>query len=258
MLFGLGALAWSISIGGHELLGHGGVCFIDSACTWKHADAMYFDGDQTAGAWVNLQRAAGSFFNILLAMLAAVWLRFKRPGGVEMQVLLWILLLVNLFQSGSYIAFGQFIDPGMDWAKLSLAISPAGSGGLVVLIFGAILIISGVVLGWRLFPGSKSCEPLTFASRSKILAIPYLGCSFVAIAASLLVPADNRLYMLMGGIGGSMSFLIWMPLMTFLPGASRRFSQLREPLGFDSRIFALSVLVALVYIFILGPGVSFS
>jgi hypothetical protein len=258
MLMALGALAWAVSIGGHELLGHGGICFVDSACTWNYADAMYFDGNQAEGAWTNLQVAAGSVFNILLAFSAATWLRFRQPTDVAVYLFLWILLLVNLFQSGSYIAFGQFIDSGMDWARLSKVISPGGFGGLVVLAIGTALIITGAVLGFRLFPGPKNNTPLTLSGRLKILFLPYLGCSIVAIAASLLVPADDRFYMLMGGIGGSMSFLIWMPLMAFIPQARGRLSQLQEPLDFDLRIFAISILAALGFIFVLGPGIDFS
>ncbi len=43
-IFLFACAAWSLCIGAHELLGHGGVCAVDPHCAWYYADAMYFHG----------------------------------------------------------------------------------------------------------------------------------------------------------------------------------------------------------------------
>lgn len=260
LLFLIGMAIWSITIGGHELIGHGGVCAIDPGCQWISANAMYFDGTRKSGVWGDLIRAGGSIFNILLAMLASIWL-YRKPNMQHIyKVSLWLMLTINFFSAGSYIGFGWLIHEGMDWAILSASL-PQPLGHILVSILGAIFILSGFYLSRRFYPGSSNLK-----NRAKLWLVPMLGCVFVAVTASLVMPTDNRLMMVQGGIGGSFGFLFWMVIQVFLPAPqhiskSQIATTATSTIGQDSNnygaIIAVCILLTSFYLLVLTPGLDF-
>ena len=264
LLFILAMGVWSFAIGGHELLGHGGVCAIDFGCDWLYADAMYFEGSRRNGFMMHLNRAGGSIFNFLFAIVAVLLLWRKPLINHLFRLVLWMSLTVNLFQSGSYIGFGWLIHPGMDWAKLSL-LMPQAYGHIVVTLLGGIIITAGFVLSRCFYPAENNLK-----SKLKMLVIPLLGCAFVAITASIVMPTDDRVLMIQGGIGGSLGFLFWMIILAFLPmPRSRRSleivdtiqltnSQEKPKLSLQTKLILLSILLTAFYLGVLTPGINFS
>jgi hypothetical protein len=254
MILALSAMVWSIAIGGHELIGHGGVCAIDPGCDWVAADAMYFDGTRKAGPWLDLQRAAGSGFNILLAIIAALWLWRWSPRQMWLQVTLWLTVVVNLFDSASYIAFGWLIHPGMDWARLATTIEPVWAGRTTVMSLGGTCLILGLYLGRKLWPAALG-DIRTRRSGLRTVGLVYLACGIVAVVASLQVPHPDRMMMLSGGIGGSFGFMFWLlPLGLMAPRSTSRPVLLKT----HGAVLAAACSVSALYVFGLGPGIQFA
>ena len=268
-LFILSIGVWSLSIGGHELIGHGGVCAIDPGCDWQYADAMYFDGSRREGVMADLIRAGGSIFNILLALLATVILGRKTNLDHSTRLVLWLILTINLFQSGSYIAFGWLIHPGMDWAILSQRL-PSPWGSIAVTFMGGAVILASFILSRRFYPGANR-----LSQKCKNLVIPVIACACVAVSASLILPTDDRLLMIQGGIGGSIGFLFWMIIQAVLPlPQSMNLSQTnterqltenkiaeaeKNRMQIDSHwvYLAISLTLTLLYLLVLSPGLNF-
>ena len=257
MLFSFAAASWAIAVGGHELIGHGGICAIDTGCEWVSANGMYFDGTRKDGAWGNLIRAGGSIFNVLLGLFAAFWLFKKTPSSSKVQLFLWVLMTINLFQAGSYIGFGWMIHEGMDWAILSHKLFPQGTGETVVSIIGISIILMAIYLCRKLLPNFQSLK-LKFLDKLYLIIVPYITSMVVSVSASILVPHPDRWLMISGGIGGSLGFLFWMLIVPILPTPDNQLVQNESGVEFNLGVFIGCVLLGLAYIFILGPGINFS
>jgi hypothetical protein len=241
----IGGAMWSVAITGHELIGHGGICAIDPNCTCVYADAMYFHGDLRDGAWTTMWRAAGSSVNVAIGIAIAWRLRTRPLRSFIAHLALWQLMAVSILQSGSYIAFGWAIDPGMDWAQIVAGSrDPAGARRMVILV-GAALIVLGVVFCSR---------SLADKNRLRTVLWSYIGFAVVGVCAATQVPTDNRIYMLMGGIGSSALFMSWLFLAVFPIGTPRPAPHRR---GSELIARSTAAIVIAAYVFVLGPGVSF-
>ncbi len=251
LAFLISGAAWSFAIGAHELLGHGGHCALDPDCSWKYVDAMYFDGEYASGVVDDWQRASGSLVQMGLALVAALILRVAPPRGFGAYCFLWALAAAGLIQSGAYIAFGWLIHPGMDWAQL---VEKAGGGPMqkgVATAGGALIILIGILIARRLMPraeargGDFTGPPLVIAA--------YLGFSATALGASWFVPADDRLFMLYGGIGGGAGFMFWFLFSALPKGGPSPTLKLKG--AWTPAI--VSMIAIFTYVFVLGRGVHF-
>ena len=114
----MGVLAWILLMIGHEVVGHGSGC-VAAGGEGLYFDAMYFECSEITDSVANrFYIAAGSAFNVLLGGAAVLLLWRSAPPARWFAYFLWITAAFNFLQGGSYIAFGRFIHPGMDWARI--------------------------------------------------------------------------------------------------------------------------------------------
>ena len=249
IVFLLGAGAWGVSIGSHELIGHGGVCAVDPQCRWIYADGMYFGGAHGEGAWRQAELAGGAVFNIVFALLCGLWLAAAPPAGWAFRVFLWALATVGLVQSGSYIAFGPFIHEGMDWARLR---DTHGWPYPVLAALGGGAVLAG--LGLSKF-GLERRE-IVRGSRVTLILPAWAGFAASAVAVGAILPTQDRELMLLGAVGSSVFFMAWMLLLFIpLPGLRRTAAAMT---GADRSVIILATVLGLAYVFWLGPGIGFN
>ena len=253
---GLGAFAWILLMAGHEILGHGTACVALGGDAIS-VDAMYFSCTELSAPWKDqLYRAAGSVFNLLLAVSCLIGLRRISEPRSWLGYFLWITAILNLLQAGSYVGFGRFIHPGMDWAMIVAGAPQSARWATGVTAAGVALLVSALVVGRRY-------EPLFFHSvgglrrqRARLLLTPYLTAAAVSIAASIFVPSDDRFMMLMGGIGNSLFFLAPMLLLLVMPIPRDRVEDGGPDFSRRPVVIASSVAVTLLYVFVLGAGIG--
>lgn len=253
----LAGLCWSLLIVGHEILGHGGAVLIVGGKVIS-VDAMYFDQDiSNATFWQEkFVRANGSFINIIFAVIAMFWISRMKNVSTWMGYFLWLVIMMNCFQAGNYIAFGKFIHPGMDWAKILEGLEPALFWEMLEMCFGITLIIAGFYFGRKyhyFFLDSKSS---LIKQRLKIFIIPLLLATLLSVSAALIMPTDDRLLMVWGGIGNSLFFLTGMLILTFIP-TSR--AKIKDASSFQSNpsLLIISLLIIGFYLFVMSPGIYF-
>lgn len=254
MSLALAAGAWSLMIGGHEILGHGGAQFLLGGELY-YIDAMYFDGSKLPGFGTHIQRAGGSIFNVLLGFACAWWLFRREPRAPWLRYFLWVSVLYNLFQSGCYIAFGWAIHPGMDWAILSSLVDPVWAGRALVMAVGGIIIAAALVLTYKGMHRLLRPDLPVRGQKARLLVGAWLTSGLVSIPASLLVPSDDRMMMLLGGIGNSLIFMAWSCVLMLVPGPEPPASA-ADRLLLRWPVFVVSLTVALLYVFVLGPGID--
>jgi len=239
---------------GHEVLGHGTAC-VTLGGEAQAVDAMYFDCSEITPEWKDqLYRGAGSLFNVLLALACVLGLRRLAQPRSWLGYFLWISAILNLLQSGSYVGFGRFIHPGMDWAMIVAASEPASVWAPLVTLAGIALIVWGLQVGRAgealfLAPGASVRR-----QRTRLLMPPYLTAAAISIAASALVPSDDRMMMIMGGIGNSLFFLA--PMLLLLAFPARRGAPEQGPDLPPRRWIVGAALVATVLYLVLAGGID--
>ncbi len=245
-----GSLAWMLLMFGHELFGHGLAC-VSIGGQALYFDAMYFQCSDLPLLWQDqLYRAAGSAFNVVLAVLSIVCLRrLARPGG-WLGYFLWISAIMNSLQAGSYIALGRFIHPGMDWPTIAVA-APPGPWNALMTVGGGLLAAFAFWSGWRYQPSFVSGRDAPKWHRVRLVLTPYLTATAVSVGAAWFVPSDDRFMMLMGGIGNSLFFLAPMLLIAALP---RRTAEAGPRLAPRWAFVAVAAAVSLLYLLVVAPG----
>lgn len=253
----LSGMCWSLLIVGHEILGHGGAVLLVGG-TPISVDAMYFVQDiSNVTFWQEkFVRANGSFINIIFAGIAMIWLSRLKNKSTWMGYFLWLVILMNCFQSGNYIAFGKFIHPGMDWAMILENLEPALFWEIIEMTLGISLIIAGFYFGRKyhyFFLDSKSSLG---KQRLKIFVIPLLTATLLSVSAALIMPADDRILMVWGGIGNSLFFLLGMLILAFTPTSKVKIKS-SFPLKNCTSFLVISILIICFYLFVMSPGINF-
>jgi hypothetical protein len=252
LVFLAACAAWSVTIGSHELGGHGGVCAIDPNCSWRYANGMFFHRALSEGAWTNWITAGGSLLNIFTALAALVLVRAGIGKTFAVRVFLWSLIAACLIVSGSYIGFGQFIHDGMDWARLRVAndwdpVALAGAGLVIVAV--------GVAVSARQLHRLGD----TAGHRAATLLTVMLGFSLTSLIVGFIIPTDDRAMMIWGGVGNGTFFMAWL-LLALLPFWGRaRVSSDDQPLEWRDRIYLVPfVIPTILYVLVLTPGITFA
>ena len=250
------AFAWMLLMTGHEVVGHGGAC-VGLGGEALAVDAMYFTCSELTPLWNDqLYRAAGSLFNVLLAIGCVIaFLRLPRPGSWT-GYFLWISAVLNLLQSGSYVALGRFIHPGMDWAMIAANAPDAAVAGTLTLVCGLGLLAAGVLVGQRFLGLFIARGARVHRQKIRLVLTPYLTATFVSVAASLGVPSEDRFMMLMGGIGNSLFFLAPILLLLVLPVRGQGLVESEPDFAPRRGLVVAATATTLVYLFVIASGVE--
>ena len=97
-----------------------------TGCTPKVLSSMHFDGD-TAGlsrAATNFIQAGGTLANLLAAVLSFAWFRRDRAASVHTRYFAWLFGTVNLLHAAGYLLFSGVGNIG-DWAEIVRGLQPA-------------------------------------------------------------------------------------------------------------------------------------
>jgi hypothetical protein len=252
LVFLAATAAWSLTIASHELGGHGGVCAIDPNCSWRYADGMYFHRALGEGAWASWITAGGSLLNIVMALVGLILVRLGVGKTFAIRIFLWSLIATCLIVSGSYIGFGQFIHPGMDWARL-LVVNDWDS--LVLAAVGMGIVVIGVLVSARQLHRLGA----TTGQRAATLLTAMLGFSLTSLTVGITIPTDDRAMMIWGGVGNGTFFMAWL-ILALIPiwGRATLLAD-DKALAWSDRLYLVPfVILTGLYVLVLTPGINFS
>ena len=251
----IGCLAWITRAMGHELIGHGGACLLvgDTPIAFN---AMYFHGGEASSFWAGKFRlAGGTIYNVITALVCLWWLARRVDGRSWFTYFLWITAIMSLLQAGSYVAFGRFVHSETDWAVFLHDLEPAWFWSLAEWIVGIGLIVAGVVTA-RKFEGRFLTSAATKRDKRKLYLVPYFAAVVVSVSASLIVPSEMRIWMVLGGFGNAFTFMLPMLVLAFVPGSSNHAEQTGAMVQHRGLVVA-GFVCTLLFVFGVGRGITF-
>ena len=254
----IAVLAFAASNVLHEAIGHGGACLLTGS-TPRALTSVSFECD-VAGvrSAARMVGAGGTVVNLIAGGLGAWAYGRARSASSATRFFLWLFATVNLLQ-----AFGYFLFSGVgrigDWAGVMAAVQPAwlwrmglaaAGGALYWVTTDRAFRALGHFIGGRLsdrFPIGNRFALTSYASGAGLYCVS--GLLNPGGAALLLVSAAAA------SLGGT-SGLAWGPqLMKGVPGEDAGATPTR--IARDTRLIVAAIVAALVFIFVLGPGITF-
>jgi hypothetical protein len=242
----------------HEALGHGGACLL-VGCRPQLLTTMQFVGDERSlsSAGIKFIAAGGTLANLLVAAITVAVLRRRRQRAKAGTLFLWLFATVNLLEAGGYFLYSGATNIG-DWADVVRGRSPSW-------IWHACLLLLGALSYWfftrwamgQLGRHLRTERQARVAEANRYSVTAYLVGGLLSLAAGLFEPGGAFIVLISGvaaSLGGT-SALAWGPQLLHDP-------QLGKPedpalvVTRDWRWIAAGAVVAALFVFVLGRGVS--
>jgi len=233
----------------HEGLGHAAVALLTGAKS----------GVLSTVAWSSefdsrLVAAGGTVANLAAGLVFWIVLRRTTRGSVPLRFFLLTSVAFNLFAGTGYFFFSGVTNFG-DWSAViaGLPVHWLWRSLLVVVgiasYFGAVLVVGTGLVGYVGVPRSD------LRRLRKLTWIPYFSAVVLLGVAGLLNPIGIQLMWqsALPAAAGAHSGLLW--LMYYIPRGTVP-ERGPEGIGRNYEWIIVAVVLSLVFIFVLGPGIT--
>ncbi|HEX5473933.1 MAG TPA: hypothetical protein VFX12_04645 [Vicinamibacterales bacterium] len=253
----LAILAYATANVLHEALGHGGACLMVGG-TPRMLTSVSFDCDPAtlSSAGGRVVAAAGTIVNLIVGGAAAIAYRRAVDRGSALRFFLWLFATINLLQGFGYFLFSGVGRIG-DWAAVMAGVRPEW-------VWRVVLSVGGFALYWiatrrafaslARFIGGRPSDRQPIGTRLALTS--YFTGAVLYCVAGALNPAGPMLLLISAAAAslGGTSGLWWGT--NFLRGEREEGpSESPARIPQDMRIVAAAGVAALVFVFLLGPGI---
>jgi hypothetical protein len=236
----------------HEGLGHGGACLL----TGGHSLVLSTVHFECEGEGI-LVAAGGTIANLIGA--AIFWALSRQvTQNTRLRYFLWLSMTINLFTAGGYFLFSGIGNIG-DWAVVVQGLQPAWAWRVGLTWLGVVSYLFFMwiaLLEMRPFLGVDSAERMLRAR--KLTLVPYFADGILSCIAGLFNPVGMILVAISAAAAsfGGASGLVWMD--EWLRGPRIKSTEFQMPPLTRSYVWVgFAAVLALSFIFVLGPGVKF-
>lgn len=241
----------------HEVVGHGGAC-VAVGCRPQLVTSVSFEGDSTGlpRSGTRAIQAAGTVLNLVGAAVALAVSRLFSRSSAAVRYSLWLFVVVNLLQATGYFLFSGVAGIG-DWANLVKGLPSVPLARAVLAIVGALGYWLSVRFALERLGPFIGGHPEERVRRATVLmVVPYVTGGVFYTVSGLLNPYGMVLVFIsaIAASFGGTSGLAWAPQV--LRGATIPASPIGpDPIGRSWGFLLAALVVAFVFIVILGPGV---
>jgi hypothetical protein len=239
----------------HEGLGHGGACLLVGG-----KPIMVSTVSMDCSADSRLVVAGGSIVNIVVGAVCFALGRITSRTFPRLKYFLWLSMAVNLFTPAGYFLFSGIGGFG-DWAMFIRGLGPQWAWRIGLTVFGAAAYMGVAWLSlMELRPLVGSDQKERYVRAVKLTKLPYFAGGILACIAGALNPDGFLLVALSAAAStfGGTSGLLW--TIDWLKGNRIPLGSEPEPVPIRRSWpwIATAVVLALVFIVVLGPGVRFA
>jgi hypothetical protein len=249
---GISVVAFAIANIFHEGLGHGGACVLNSGQPLV-LSSVHFECD-IENRWI---AAGGTIANFILAAICFPAMRSVK-NSPALRYFLWLSMTVNLLQGGGYFLFSGLGNIG-DWAYVIKGFGPAWAYRTGLAALGVVSYVSFVWLALiEIKPFTGMAQPERWQRAKKLTLVPYFVGGALYTIAGLFNPVGMVLVAISAAAAsfGGTSGLAWMWQVP--RGKPADATVLPEPIERSRGWIIAGVVVAIVYIALLGPGIRLS
>ncbi len=253
----LAVLVYAVANVLHEGLGHGGACVLVGGRP-RLLTSVSFNCD-LAGASPMAHRlvaAGGTMVNLIVGAVAALAYARSTSSRPTTRFFLWLLATLNLLQGLGYFAFSGAVGVG-DWAAVMAPVQPGWLWRIALVGIGGALYwaaTSRAFAALGAFIGGRASDRYPVGNRFALTA--YLAGGTLYCVAGLLNPGGVVLLLVSAAAAsfGGASGLAWGPQLLRGTGPADA-TDAPTRVGRDGRIIAAAAVAALLFVFLLGPGV---
>lgn len=234
----------------HEVMGHGVACALTPGVRALSLSTVALETSASSRAVA----AAGSIANVVAGALCFALFRMRK-GFDATRYFLWLLGTINLMNGTGYLLFSGILDYG-DWAVVIAGPEPHW-------IWRAAMIVAGIVAYWGVvwFSAARMAALVRggLVNRQDVrrLVFPsYLAGGLLLVAGAALNPIGPQLILLSGLSSGfgAMAGLLYIPAL--VEGDAKDSASPAPALGFSPAWLILGILSAVIFVFLLGPGIT--
>lgn len=210
-------------------------------------------GTTTAGS-SPLVALAGPLANLLLS--ATLLLARSSRGSPAMRYFAWLFGTYNLFDAVAYLGYSALLGSG-DWAVAFGAVAPPETWRPIAGIAGLLLYALSVVASSRTLRRWCATTGTDPRRAEALCVVPYWASAIMLVAGSLPNPAGHA-YILTSGAAtgfGAMIGLLLVPKLLARGGGAVAAAG-ADPLRLGRGWMASAIVLGLLFILVLGPGVT--
>lgn len=232
----------------HEALGHAAVAML----------MLHASGTLTTVAWSSaigsrLVSAGGTLVNLATALVCWLLLRVARNTSASLRFFLWVTMTFSLFAGTGYFFYSGVTDFG-DWAAVIDGLHPHWLWRVGLIVMGAAsYYVAMRIVGSTLvrFLGVPLDDLVRFR---RFTVLPYVSALLIDGFAGLLNPFGLKYVLLsaLASTAGANCALLW--LRHYIPKSIASEAH-REPLSRSYAWIVTALVLAAVFIGVLGPGV---
>lgn len=247
-------LACALATVVHEGLGHGGACLLSGGRP-ELMTSMQFQGDHRglSNAAVKFIAAGGTLANLICAMVAIRLLARKADAT---WFFFWLTASLNLMVATGYLLYSGIANIG-DWSVIIRGWSPGW------LWRGALAVIGGgtywLTVRWAMRTLGSRLVGQRVREANGLSLVSFVTGGVLSLVAGLFDPGGVTVILISGvaaSLGGA-SGLAWGPQLLHDPDFAPPIGEVLE-VRRSWQAIAAAVVVAAIFIFLLGPGVKLS
>jgi hypothetical protein len=255
-LSSIGIVAYVLGAMLHEGVGHAGACLVSGAKPIVISTVHMECSSET-----RLVIAGGTLMNFVAAALFVALGRLTPRAFARLRFFCWLSMTINLFAGTGYFLFSGIGEFG-DWAAFVDGLGPQWLLRIGLAIIGGtsyVLAARLSLIEMRPLIGSDKKQRISRAAR--LMRVPYFTGGVLACIAGALNPAGSYLIALsaaastFGGTSGLVWMDNWLKDTRAIPLGSEPDP---PPIGRSWAWIFGATCLALVFIFVIGPGVRFA
>ena len=240
-------LAYAASSVVHELIGHGSGCLLTGVKAVSVTSILL----QSAGG-NRVVDVSGPVANVLFGTGAFLFFR-RQAKFTAFSYFLWFFAALNLLVATGYIFYSGITNWG-DWASVIRGLRPQYAWRTVISLAGILLYLGVVRLLCRSIIKLVRVGEVRRSDVRRLIYPAYFTCGLLAVASAAFNPVSPRLIWVNGFSG---SFLAFLGLLRIPSIVDQYATETHEgkPIPFSPTWVTAGALVAIVFIFVFGPGI---
>lgn len=234
----------------HEVLGHGVAVLASPKVTALSLTTVALSTSQSS----RLVAAAGTIANLVIGITALTFAhraRFSKSA----RYFLWLLGSLNLFNATGYLLYSGALGTG-DWAVVIAGLEPGAVWrGTMALVGGALYALS-VAASAAVMRGFVNEGSIRATDVSRLTRVSYVVGGILLVLGSIPNPVSRSLILTSGVSSGFGAMIGLLGVPRLVPAVDAR-PEAREVLRIGRWWTAAALLVAAVFVLVIGPGIRF-